>query len=84
MYGGHHEGRSKGRSGGNVQRVRREGLVFDALRDAVNLARDRQIRTLRALRAQLETRGHKREHVDEAIQCWATYENRKPIKGKPA
>ena len=48
--------------------------AYQALRDAVNLARIQCIRRLDALKAELLQRGHSEQTVNEAIQTWANYE----------
>lgn len=48
--------------------------AYQALRDAVNLARDRQIRRLPALKSALLQRGYPEQTVNGAIQAWANYE----------
>ena len=50
---------------------------FSALQDAVRIARDRQVRSLRTLRGLLASRGHAREDVNRAIRVWADFEHRK-------
>jgi hypothetical protein len=51
--------------------------TYQALRDAVNLARFEQIRTVAALRSRLSQRGWPEQTVNEAIQAWANYERSK-------
>jgi len=51
--------------------------AYQALRDAVNLARSQYIRKVGALRAALLQRGHSEQTVNEAIQTWANYERSK-------
>lgn len=51
--------------------------AYQALRDAVNLARAQCIRKVGALRAALLRHGHSEQTVDEAIQTWANYEKAK-------
>ena len=53
--------------------------VYQALRDAVNLARMREIRRLPALKAALLQRGWPEHTVNEAIQTWANYEKAKRL-----
>lgn len=45
--------------------------AFDALKDAVTIARDRQILTVKLLRVQLAARGHHESDITAAIECWA-------------
>jgi hypothetical protein len=51
--------------------------VYQALRDAVNLARSQSIRRVGALKATLMQRGWPEQTVNEAIQAWANYERSK-------
>lgn len=51
--------------------------AYQALRDAVNLARAQQIRRLPALKSALLQRGYPEATVNEAIQTWANYEKAK-------
>lgn len=51
--------------------------AYQALRDAVNLARIRQIRRLPALKAALMQHGWSEQIANEAIQTWANYEKSK-------
>lgn len=52
--------------------------AYQALRDAVNLARHRGIRTKEALRVELLALGWSEATVTEAIQAWANYEKARP------
>ncbi|MBN3848690.1 hypothetical protein G3N58_17935 [Paraburkholderia sp. Ac-20342] len=54
--------------------------AYQALRDAVNLARDEQIRRVAALKSRLHQAGHCGEAIDEAIQAWANYEKAKRLQ----
>jgi hypothetical protein len=47
--------------------------AFAALRDAVTLARDRQVHKVKVLRALLIEHGHQEADVDEGLKYWATY-----------
>jgi hypothetical protein len=51
--------------------------TYQALRDAVNLARMRDIRRVGALRSALVQRGWSEQTANEAIQAWANYEQSK-------
>jgi hypothetical protein len=51
--------------------------TYQALRDAVNLARSQCIRRVGALRSALLQRGWPEQTVNEAIQAWANYERSK-------
>lgn len=51
--------------------------VYQALRDAVNLARSEQVRSAAALRSRLSQRGWAEQTINEAIQAWANYEKGK-------
>jgi hypothetical protein len=51
--------------------------AYQALRDAVNLARNERIRSVSTLKRLLIQRGHAPEHANEAIQTWANYEKAK-------
>lgn len=44
--------------------------TFDALRDAVTLARQYQIQTVVRLRGMLKDRGHQEEAIQEALRVW--------------
>lgn len=50
---------------------------FDVLRLAVHLARDRQLRTVAALRAALRKRGATDVDIDAALHAWGAYERSK-------
>jgi len=45
--------------------------IFAALRDAVNLSRSLQIRSVHSLRAHLYRAGHSQENIQQAITFWA-------------
>lgn len=51
--------------------------AYQALRDAVNLARHHGIRSKEALHAELIALGWSEATVNEAIQTWANYEKAK-------
>jgi hypothetical protein len=51
--------------------------VYQALRDAVNLARFQSIRHIGALKSALLQRGWTEQTANEAIQAWANYERSK-------
>ena len=51
--------------------------TYHALRDAVNLARMRDIRNKDALRSALVQQGWSEKTANEAIQAWANYEKAK-------
>jgi hypothetical protein len=51
--------------------------AYQALRDAVNLARSQNIRRVAELRSALLQRGHSEQTANEAIQTWANYERAK-------
>jgi hypothetical protein len=51
--------------------------TYQALRDAVNLARMRDIRNKDALRSALVQHGWSEKTANEAIQAWANYEKAK-------
>lgn len=51
--------------------------AYQALRDAVNLARYEQIHSVSTLKRLLIQRGHAPEDANEAIQTWANYEKAK-------
>jgi len=53
--------------------------AYHALRDAVNLARMRQIQRLPDLKAALVQRGWPEQTATEAIQAWANYEKAKRL-----
>lgn len=53
--------------------------AYQALRDAVNLARMQQIRQLPALKAALIQLGWPEQTATEAIQTWANYEKAKRL-----
>lgn len=53
--------------------------AYQALRDAVNLARQQSIRRVGALKEELIRRGWPEQTVNEAIQTWANYERAKRI-----
>ena len=50
---------------------------YDALRDAVNLARAYQIGTVDRLKKLLIDHGHAATDVDSAVKFWANYEAKK-------
>ena len=45
-------------------------LGFEALRAAVNIAKDRQVQTIKALRRALKDRGFGEEAITEAFTTW--------------
>lgn len=45
--------------------------VFDALRCAVNIAREQQVEKVVLLRLKVELAGHAPTHVDEALKFWS-------------
>lgn len=49
--------------------------VLHALRHAVTLARDEQIRTVSRLSQRLITAGHGAQDVDAALRVWSSYLN---------
>jgi hypothetical protein len=49
-------------------------VAYQAIRDAINLARAQQIRHLPALKSALLQRGYPEQTVNEALQAWANYE----------
>jgi len=51
---------------------------FEALQDAVRIARDERVSRLKTLRACLLARGHEEGHIDEAIRYWAGHVKRNP------
>lgn len=51
--------------------------AYQALRDAVNLARNEQVRNVAVLKSRLQQNGHTYEAATEAIQTWANYEKAK-------
>lgn len=51
---------------------------FEALRDAVRVARDQQVRSVKRLRALLAGLGHQAAHINEALTCWASYARSHP------
>jgi hypothetical protein len=51
--------------------------VFNAIRDAVNLAKLYNVRTVGRLKSHLIEHGHTEENATAAIQEWAKYEKRK-------
>ena len=52
-------------------------LVYQCLRDAVNLARSEQLRTVNALRSRLSQHGYDAETIQSALKEWANYEKSK-------
>lgn len=48
---------------------------FDALRSAIGLARDQNIRCLSTLKRILVQKGFSEEHIGEAIATWRSYED---------
>ena len=46
---------------------------FDALRDAVRVAKDRQIRSVRVLRATLKEMGYEEPSITEALTTWGQH-----------
>lgn len=46
---------------------------FEVLRDAVRVARDRQIRSVRVLRHTLKELGHDDTSIDEALTTWGDH-----------
>lgn len=51
--------------------------AYIALRAAVNLARNKQVRCLSTLKRLLTQHGFQQEHISEAIKIWANYERSK-------
>jgi hypothetical protein len=51
--------------------------AYQALRAAVNLARNEQVRNVAALKSRLRQMGHSDEAATEAIKTWADYERLK-------
>lgn len=51
--------------------------VMNALRDAVNIARNEQVPSVKKLRRRLVEEGHDPEDADGALDYWRAYENRK-------
>lgn len=51
--------------------------VYLAIRDAVNLAKLYNVRTVGRLKSHLIEHGHSEENAQAAIQEWAKYEKRK-------
>lgn len=51
--------------------------AYQALRDAINLARCDQIRNVASLKSRLQQMGYSHEAATEAIQTWANYERGK-------
>lgn len=51
--------------------------TYYCLRDAVNLARSEQIRTVAALKSRLGQYDYKPETINEAVTYWANYEKGK-------
>ena len=51
--------------------------AYVCMRDAVNIARQFQIKSVSALRDRLMTKGYQPEVVKEALQTWANYEKSK-------
>lgn len=49
---------------------------FEALRDAVRVARDRQIRSVRVLRLALKTLGYNDDTISEALTTWGQCQGR--------
>lgn len=57
-----------------------EDDVFYTLRRAVALAKERQLRSVDALKAALRQEGHDATSVDRAVEAWAAYERSKPSR----
>jgi hypothetical protein len=53
-------------------------IAFDALRRAVNIAREGQVQSVRRLRTLLKEQGYADEAINEALQAWAEYLKTKP------
>lgn len=51
--------------------------AYQALRDAVNIARQQSMRRVGSLKEELIRRGWPEQTVNEAIQTWANYERAK-------
>jgi hypothetical protein len=52
---------------------------FLCMRDAVNLARGEQLRTVAALRSRLTQHGWSKETIQKALVQWANYERGKSV-----
>ena len=48
--------------------------AFEALRCAVNIAREQQVQKAPSLRIKVELAGHAPKHVDEALKFWSRRE----------